>query len=96
MRESGQSLAEALRGRMGSRGQAEFAAWLGISQAHLSEILSGKARPGLERAAAAIARRYPDLLPFFVPEDIDISILPSTRRCAEAAARRGLAQEEAA
>ena len=73
------SLAEELRERMGNCSQEKFAASLGISQAHLSEILSGLREPGLSPAARAILKRYPDMLHFFLPENIGIPIQESVQ-----------------
>lgn len=60
-----------LKRRKGEMSQQEFAEYLGISQAHLSDILSGKQVPGLSPAARAILSRFPDMLAFFVPANID-------------------------
>lgn len=68
-----QTLGEALQERMGSKTQIEFAEELGIAQSTLSEILSGKRMLGLNRAAAAIVRAYPELSALFLPENIAIA-----------------------
>jgi len=71
MRGNTQRLAGELRARMGDRSQSEFAATLGISQARLSEILSGSSKKvGLTKAAEAIICRYPELGHLFLPECI--------------------------
>lgn len=64
------TLAEELQDRMGDQTQIEFAEKLGIAQSTLSEILSGKKVPGLNKTASAIAQAYPELAVFFLPENI--------------------------
>ncbi|MDO8669959.1 MAG: helix-turn-helix domain-containing protein [Dehalococcoidia bacterium] len=53
-------LIEALKTKQGDMSQAKFAAALGISEAILSLIYSGKRRIG-EDMARRIVRAYPDL-----------------------------------
>jgi transcriptional regulator with XRE-family HTH domain len=64
------TLADELKNRMGERTQVEFAEALGIAQSTLSELLSGKRVPGLNRTAAAVVAAFPELAPFFLPENI--------------------------
>lgn len=67
------TLAEELEERRGKRSQVEFAQFLGISQGRLSEILGGKASPGLSKTAEAILAHYPELAPLFLPENIAVA-----------------------
>ena len=64
------TLASELEKRRAGRTQMDFAAFLGISQGRLSEILAGKAIPGLSKTAAAIIEHYPELAAFFLPRNI--------------------------
>jgi len=72
-------LATRLKERMGDDTQGEFARKLGFSQSYLSFILHGLV-PGVEsKAAQAILRKYPELVSFFLPEDIVQAIRTSTQ-----------------
>lgn len=54
------TLIASLKQKQGERSQEQFAAELGITQAMLSRVYSGKRQIG-RQVAGKIARRYPDL-----------------------------------
>jgi len=70
-------LATALKERMGARSQKQFAQDLQISEGQLSRMLRGKGNPGLTKAARLILKVYPELAPFFLPENIAQAIRDS-------------------
>lgn len=74
------NVAEELAKRKGQMSQRELANYLGISQAHVSDILNGKYVPGLSPAARAILRRFPDMLSVFLPAEIGTAIQETAGR----------------
>lgn len=72
-----ETLGAALRHRRGERTLAEFSQLLGISTTLLSKIETGDRHPGLTKGARCILRLYPELAPFFLPENIIGAIQPS-------------------
>lgn len=64
------TLAEELRTRIDGRKQKLVAERIGISQNWLSDILRGQAKLEVPQAIVGILRLWPDLWPFFLPEDI--------------------------
>jgi len=75
--DNGQTLGAALRERRAGRTLAEFSKIIGISTTLLSKIESGDRHPGLTKGARCILRVYPELAPFFLPENIIGAIQPS-------------------
>ena len=77
-------LAEELTTRMDGRKQRIVAERMGISQNYLSDILGGKVSVEMPKGAIGILRLWPDMWPFFVPEDIARAIAMDVQRCEQA------------
>jgi len=74
-------IAMAVREKMGEMGMGaeDFADYIGVSTTQVRNWLRGRNISGLSGAAEALCRKWPELLPLFLPEEIaqSVSVVPS-------------------